>query len=67
METTAPASWDDLPPEIVANILKIRRDTMRAEAREREMQRVLADFYARVWRARPRVFRRRLPPVTRLQ
>ena len=52
-----PTSWNNLPPELVARILEVRRETMYAEAHDRKMQAVLAEL----WKAKPRVFKRRLP------
>jgi hypothetical protein len=57
------ASWDSLPPELVAKILDMRAEAMFADATRRRMGAVLASFWGAVWRARPRVFKHRLPPV----
>jgi hypothetical protein len=56
------ATWDDLPPELVAKILEMRFEGMVEDKRQRCVQRVIAGFWAAVWRAKPRVFRRRLRP-----
>lgn len=53
------ASWNDLPPELVTRILEIRRETMRVEAHDRKMQYMLAQL----WKAKPRVLKRRLPSL----
>jgi hypothetical protein len=57
------ASWDSLPPELVAKILEMRAEAMFADANRRRTDAILASFWGAVWRARPRVFRHRLPPV----
>jgi hypothetical protein len=33
-----PASWDSLPPELVAKILEMRAEAMREDAKQRRMQ-----------------------------
>jgi hypothetical protein len=55
------ATWDDLPPELVAKILEMRFEGMVEDKRQRYVQRVIASFWTTVWRAKPRVLRRRLP------
>jgi hypothetical protein len=55
------ATWDDLPPELVAKILEMRFEGMVEDNRQRYVQRIVARFWQAVWRAKPRVFRRRLP------
>jgi hypothetical protein len=55
------ATWDDLPPELVSKILEMRFEGMVEDNRQRYVQRVVASFWQAVWRAKPRVFRRRLP------
>jgi hypothetical protein len=60
------ATWDDLPPELVDKILGMRREAMRADAKQRRRDRIIADFWEAVWRAKPRIFRHRLPRVERL-
>jgi hypothetical protein len=57
------ASWDSLPPELVARILELRAEAMREDAQRRRTAAIMTSFWAAVWRARPRVFRNRLPPV----
>jgi hypothetical protein len=47
----------------VTKILEMRAEAMREDANRRRMQAVVASFWERVWRAKPRVFRHRLPPV----
>lgn len=60
------ASWNDLPPELMdKKILTMRRESMRADAKQRRMDKIIAEFWDSVWRARPRVFHRRLPQVPR--
>jgi hypothetical protein len=46
-------------------ILTMRRESMRADAKQRRMDKIIAEFWDSVWRARPRVFHRRLPQVPR--
>jgi hypothetical protein len=58
------ATWDDLPPELVAKILEMRFEGMVEDNRQRYVQRIVASFWQAVWRAKPRVFRRRLRPVS---
>jgi hypothetical protein len=41
----------------------MRAEAMREDAKQRRMQAIIAAFWERVWRAKPRVFRHRLPPV----
>jgi hypothetical protein len=66
MKHTMPsASWDSLPPELVAKTLEMRAEAMFADAKGRRTDAIIASFWATVWRARPRVFRHRLPPVHR--
>lgn len=60
--STHHTGWDDLPSEIVGKILEMRGEMMFKEEREREVAKIVAQFWAKVWRAKPRVFRRRLPP-----
>jgi hypothetical protein len=65
------ATWNDLPPKLVAKILEMRFEGMVEDNRQRYVKRVIASFWATVWRAKsfwatvrrakPRVFRRRLP------
>jgi hypothetical protein len=57
------ASWDSLPPDLVTKILVTRAEAMREDAKQRRMQAIIASFWERVWRAKPRVFRHRLRPV----
>jgi hypothetical protein len=54
------ATLDDLPPELVAKMLEMRFEGMVEDNRQRYVQRVVTSFWAAVWRAKPRVFRRRL-------
>jgi hypothetical protein len=61
--TTPPASWDSLPPDLVAKILEMRAEVMFADANRRRTDAIITSFWAAVWRARPRVFKHRLPPV----
>jgi hypothetical protein len=49
-----------LPPALVAKIMRMRRDSMMADANARSVDGVIASFWERVWRAKPRVFRHRL-------
>jgi hypothetical protein len=56
-------SWDSLPPDLVAKILETRAEAMFVDATRRRTDAIIASFWAAVWRARPRVFRQRLPPV----
>jgi hypothetical protein len=58
-----PASWDSLPPELVARILAMCADAMREDAKQRRMQAIIASVWERVWRAKLRVIRHRLPPI----
>jgi hypothetical protein len=55
------ATWDDLPPELVAKILEMHFEGMVEDNRPRYVERVVASFWAAVWRAKPRIFRRKLP------
>jgi hypothetical protein len=47
----------------VAKILEMRKEAMFADATRRRTDAIIASFWAAVWRAKPRVFRHRLPPV----
>jgi hypothetical protein len=47
----------------VTKILEMRAEAMREDAKQRRMQAVIASFWERVFQAKPRVFRHRLPPV----
>jgi hypothetical protein len=58
-----PASWDYLPPELVARILEMRAEAMFVDANRRRPDAIIASFWGAVWRARPRLFRHRLPLV----
>jgi hypothetical protein len=49
------ATWDDLPPELVAKILEMRFEGMVEDNRQRYVQRIVASFWKAVWRAKPRV------------
>jgi hypothetical protein len=47
----------------VARILQMRAEAMFVDANRRRTDAIIASFWGAVWRARPRVFRPRLPPV----
>jgi hypothetical protein len=44
----------------------MRREMMREDAKQRRVDRIIVDFWEAVWRAKPRIFRHRLPRVERL-
>lgn len=58
------AKWDDLPPELAAKILAMRGEVMMAEHQQRVVAKVVASFWEAVWRARPRVFKHKLPAAS---
>jgi hypothetical protein len=47
----------------VTKILELRAEAMFDDAKRRRTAAIITSFWAAVWRARPRVFRNRLPPV----
>jgi hypothetical protein len=55
--------WDNLPPELVSRIPEMRAEAMFADANQRRVDRIIDSFWITIWRARPRVFNPRLPPV----
>jgi hypothetical protein len=56
--------WDDMPDEIKARILELRYEMMLRDKRQREQKKILEQFWDKIWRARLRVFKRRLPQET---
>lgn len=46
------AKWDDLPPELVAEILEMRGEAMMDDKQKREVDKVVASFWQAVWRAK---------------
>eukprot|EP00962_Isochrysis_galbana_P027066 scaffold8469_cov112-Isochrysis_galbana.AAC.5 len=59
------AMWDDLPPELVAKILSMRGASMKMDAEQERVRKIITDaVWREVWRARPRVFRQKLRAVT---
>jgi hypothetical protein len=55
--------WDDMPDEIMGRIMDLRYELMLRDKRLREEQKIIDAFWEKVWLARPRIFRRRLPPI----
>jgi hypothetical protein len=55
--------WDNLPPELVSRIPKMRAEAMFADANHRRVDRIIDSFWITMWRARLRVYKHRLTPV----
>lgn len=52
-------------PEFVDKILGMRREPMLADAKQQRTDRTIMDFWDAGWRAKPRIFRHRLPRAAR--